>query len=80
MLGWEIEKVGIPVVQITAVPSAAIMVGIHRVLVGNKITNPYGDHTLDPEAEKELRRKYIRRAMELLQKDVSEATQFTLGD
>ena len=80
MLGWEIEKVGIPVVQITAVPSAAAMVGIHRVLVGNKITNPYGDHTLDPGVEKELRRKYVRRALSLLQKDVQEVTQFTLYD
>lgn len=69
---------GIPVVQITAVPSASLMVGLTRVLSGMVIPNPYGNADLTPDREKALRRKYIRRALELLQKDVSETTVFTL--
>ena len=78
MIGFQIEKAGIPVVQITAVPSASIMVGVSRILSGKTITNPYGDAELPPEKEKELRRKYIKRALELLTSQVSESTLFTL--
>ena len=59
-------------------PSAALMVGLTRVLSGTMIPNPYGDASLTPEREKDLRRKYIMRALALLQKDVEETTVFTL--
>ena len=49
MIGFEIEKAGIPVVQITAVPSASVMVGVSRILNGKTITNPFGDAALPPE-------------------------------
>lgn len=65
-------------VQITAVPSAATMIGVSRILSGKTITNPYGDASLLPEQEKELRRKFIRRSLELLQTDVERSTLFTL--
>ena len=78
MIGFQIEKAGIPVVQITAVPSAASMVGVSRILSGKTITNPYGDAELPLESEKKLRRKYIERALELLQQDVEKSTQYTL--
>lgn len=54
------------------------MVGLTRVLSGTMIPNPYGDASLTPEREKALRRKYVLRALELLQKDVEETTVFTL--
>ena len=69
---------GIPVVQITAVPSASLMVGLTRILSGTVIPNPYGDADLTPEREKDLRGKYIRRALNLLQSEVEETTVFTL--
>ena len=78
MIGFEIEKAGIPVVQITAVPSASVMVGVSRILSGKTITNPFGDAALPPEREKELRRKYVMRALELLQTKVERSTLFTL--
>ena len=78
MIGFQIEKAGIPVVQITAVPSASVMVGVSRILSGKTITNPYGDAELPPDREKELRRKYIARALELLHTDVDKSTLFTI--
>ena len=78
MIGFEIEKAGIPVVQITAVPSASVMVGVSRILSGKTITNPFGDAELPPEREKELRRQYVMRALNLLQTKVEKSTLFTL--
>lgn len=78
MIGLQIEKAGIPVVQITAVPSASVMVGVSRILSGKTITNPYGDAELPPDRERELRRKYITRALELLHTNVDKSTLFTL--
>jgi glycine reductase len=72
---------GIPVVQITAIPSIAQMLGVNRIVQGRAVPNPVGDPTLTKEQEKELRRKYILKALELLQKDVEGPTVVTLeGD
>ena len=54
------------------------MVGLARILSGTVIPNPYGDSSLPPEREKALRRKYVMRALDLLQKDVEKTTVFTL--
>jgi glycine reductase len=57
------------------------MVGVNRIVEGRAVTNPVGDPTLTKEEEKELRRKYILKALELLQKDVEGPTVGTLeGD
>lgn len=56
------------------------MLGVNRIVQGRAITNPVGDPTLPKEKEKELRRKYILKALELLQKDVDGPTVFTLGE
>lgn len=72
---------GIPVVQITAIPSIAQMLGVNRIVQGRAVTNPVGDPTLTKEQEKELRRKYVLKALELLQTDVEGPTVVTLeGD
>jgi glycine reductase complex component B subunit gamma len=70
--------VGIPVVQITAVPNVAKMVGVNRILRGQSITCVLGNSVLTPEQEKALRRKYVRRALEILQTDVDGPAIFTL--
>jgi hypothetical protein len=54
------------------------MIGLSRILSGKTITNPYGDDAMPPEREKELRRRYILRALELLQTKVAQSTLFTL--
>ncbi len=65
---------GIPVVQITAIPNIPQMIGVNRIVQGQAITNPVGDPSLTKEKEKELRRRLILKALELLQKDVEGPT------
>ena len=64
--------------QITAVPSAAQMVGLARILIGTEIPNPFGNGDLPKEKERELQTQYVQRALELLQKDVQATTLFPL--
>jgi hypothetical protein len=47
-------------------------------LRGTKITNPLGDSSLTPEGEKNLIRKYVKRALDILQTDPEEDQVFTL--
>jgi glycine reductase len=69
---------GIPVVQITAIPNIAQMVGVSRIVQGKAVPNPVGDPTLDPGHEKKLRRKFILKALELLQQEVEGPTVATV--
>jgi betaine reductase len=71
---------GIPVVQITAIPNIPQMIGVNRIVQGQAITNPTGDPSLTKEQEKELRRKLILKALELLQKDVEGPTLVTVEE
>ncbi len=59
-------------------PSIAQMLGVSRILQGQAVPNPVGDPSLTPEKEKELRRKYILKALELLQTEVEGPTVVTL--
>jgi hypothetical protein len=54
------------------------MVGVNRILQGQSITCVVGNSVLTKEQEKALRRKYVLRAIEILQTDVQKSTIFTL--
>lgn len=54
------------------------MVGINRAMRGQTITNVLGDSNLPPEKETQLRRRYIQRALEILETDVQKPQMFTL--
>ncbi len=54
------------------------MVGVNRVLQGQSITCVVGNSVLTKEQEKALRRKYVLRAIEILQTHVEKPTIFTL--
>jgi glycine reductase complex component B subunit gamma len=66
------------VVQITAIPNVGQMVGVNRVLVGQSVTCLIGKSELSREQEKALRRRYILRALEILQTPVEGPTIFSL--
>ncbi|MBI2357748.1 MAG: hypothetical protein HYV04_02340 [Deltaproteobacteria bacterium] len=63
----ELEKAGIPVVQITSALPIAKMVGSNRVVLGHGIIHVAGDASLSPEDEKELRRELVKKALKALQ-------------
>jgi hypothetical protein len=73
-----IEKLGIPIVQITAVPSVSHWVGVTRVLRGSRITNLLGDNKLEKDQEIKLMRRYILRALEMLKRTVDKRQIYTL--
>lgn len=54
------------------------MVGVNRVLRGSRVTCVLGDGNLSEEMDKRLRRKYVTRALEILQMDVKDKKVFTL--
>jgi glycine/betaine/sarcosine/D-proline reductase family selenoprotein B len=72
VLAKEIERVGIPTVYVTSLPTIATMIGANRIVRGPAITHPFG---LD-EAE---RRRIVERALDLLQTDVEPNTVWEVG-
>lgn len=54
------------------------MVGVSRVLRGETITCLVGNPDLTEVQEKELRRGYVKRALEILETEVDSPTVFTL--
>lgn len=75
----EIERLGVPVVQVTAVPNVAQMVGVNRILRGQTVPCVVGSSALNKEQEKVLRRKIVLRAIEMLHMEApGPTTVFTL--
>ena len=63
----EIERAGIPTVQITSIVDVAMMVGVSRLIRGYCITSPVSDFHLKAEDEKAMRRRYVKKALEMLE-------------
>ena len=53
-------------------------VGVNRIVQGRAVPNPVGDPSLDEEKEKELRRRFILKALGLLQQEVDGPTVVTI--
>jgi betaine reductase len=70
----ELERVGIPTVQICNIVSIAETIGANRIVPGIAIPHPCGDPRV--EQEKNVRRDLIERALETLCQDVLEPTIF----
>lgn len=62
----EIERAGIPAVQITNLVSVAENTGANRILPGRAIPHVFGDPSLPPEEERRLRRRLVEEALRLL--------------
>ena len=73
-----IERRGFPIVNITAVPTVSAMIGVTRVLRGESVANLLGNEKMSRERERALRRKYVLRALEILQTDLEKGQIFTL--
>jgi glycine reductase len=67
VLAKEIERVGIPAVYVTSLPTVATMIGANRIVRGPAITHPFG---LDADE----RRRIVERALSLLETDVEPNT------
>jgi glycine/betaine/sarcosine/D-proline reductase family selenoprotein B len=67
VLAKEIERVGIPTVFVTSLPTIATMIGANRIVHGPAITHPFG-------LEESERRRIVERALEMLESDVEPTT------
>ncbi len=76
MIVREIERVGVPVVQITNMSTLAHQVGANRIVAGVKILHPCGDASLPADADRRLRREIVKCALNALQTDVAGPTIF----
>jgi len=63
----ELERNGIPTVQITTMTPIALMIGSNRIVPGAGIIHPVGNAELQPSEEKRLRRAIVRQAVEALE-------------
>jgi len=72
------ERSGFPVVHITAVHAVSKMIGVTRILRGMSVTNVLGDIRFSKEREKLLRRKFVLKALSILQTEIMDQAVFTL--
>ncbi len=72
MLTKEIQRAGIPVVQVTNLTKIAEGIGSNRILRGNSVLHVFGDPNLPEEAEKKYRLKRTEQALEMLEKTPQE--------
>ena len=76
----EIERVGLPAVQICAIVPIALTVGANRIVRAVAIPHPTGDPKLEKEEEIELRKKILRTALMGLSSRIQEQTVFKSED
>ncbi len=72
----EIERRGIPVAVISALPPLAMQAGANRVVQGVKIEHVCGDPSLAEEADLALGDRIVRTALHALQVEVTGPTLF----
>jgi glycine reductase len=68
----EIEKVGIPTVQICTMTQVAWGVGSPRITLGRSVLHPTGDPSLPPDAERAQRRAIVVEALHALRTKATE--------
>jgi glycine reductase len=64
VLAKEIEKAGIPTVQICSMLQVARSVGSPRIVAGRSVLHPLGDPEAGLEKERELRLALVRAALD----------------
>lgn len=65
----EIERAGIPIVQICNLVNIAEGIGSNRILRGNSVLHALGDPSLPKEDEFRYREKMVEQALHMLEKD-----------
>jgi glycine reductase len=72
----ELERAGLPTVQVSTMTPVAVMVGANRIVPAAGIIHPLGNADLPPEEEKALRRRIVERALDALRTEVMRPTVF----
>jgi betaine reductase len=72
----EIERVGLPAVQICAIVPIALTVGANRVVQAVAIPHPTGNPKIERKEEIELRKKLLKTTLQGLSSKIEEQTVF----
>jgi len=72
----EIERVGLPTVQICAIVPIALTVGANRIVRAIAIPHPTGNPKIEREEEIELRKKLLKTTLQGLSSKIEEQTVF----
>ena len=72
----ELERRGLPVAMISALPPVALELGANRVVRGVKIPHPCGEPTADAEHDRAIRREIVERALAALATEINVPTIF----
>ncbi len=76
MVAKEIERVGIPVAVLTAIPLIPMAVGSNRVVKGMRVEHVCGNPLLSKEDDRKLQRRIVETALRALQTPVDRPTLF----
>lgn len=76
MLAREIDRAGIPVSLITALPALAQMTQGGRIVQAVGVPYPMGDPALPPDKDRELRKEIVTTALKALLTEASGPTLF----
>jgi len=72
MITKEIQRAGIPVVQVTNLTKIAEGIGANRILRGNSVLHVFGDPSLPLSSEQNFREEKVKKALDLLEKSPGE--------
>ena len=67
MITKEIQRAGIPVIQVTNLTKIAEGIGSNRILRGNSVLHVFGDPTLPLPSEQAYREKRVEKALHMLE-------------
>lgn len=67
MITKEIQRAGIPVVQVTNLTKIAEGIGANRIMRGNSVLHVFGDPTLPMSAEQQYRHDRALKALDMLE-------------
>ena len=68
MITKEIQRAGIPVIQVTNLTKIAEGIGSNRIMKGNSVLHVFGDPTLPLPSEQAYREERVKKALDMLEK------------
>ena len=72
----ELERAGLPTVHVCSIVPISKTVGANRIVPSVAIPHPWGDPSLAPDAERQLRDALFAKALHALEQEVEQQTVF----
>ena len=67
MITKEVQRAGLPVIQVTNLTKIAEGIGANRILKGNSVLHVFGDPSLPLGSERAYRQQHVIKALDLLE-------------